>query len=297
MFLVELDGAAGHKGVVVVGCCNDASRLDPAILRPGRLERLIQVPLPDQAALAAILRHHLGDALPDADLPRLALLGLGSAGAEAERWVRGMRRRARHDRRGATLSDLEAEVRGRVSSRPLASLRRTAIHEAGHAVIVALERPGTVIAATIVPSRGLAGRVHWKGSDGRQPAFTRATLLAMLREALAGRAAKEELLGEASATSEGGLESDLSLATWLATVVVTALGLGQGQGALVWRGMPGPADVPALLAEQPDVAHGVAGMLDAAYAAARAVARRHAEVIRRLAQFAGGTRDCNGARG
>ncbi|WP_159994026.1 AAA family ATPase [Roseomonas sp. 18066] len=284
-FLEELDGAAGREGVVVVGCCNDASRLDPAILRPGRLERLIQVPLPDQAALAAILRHHLGEELPDADLPRLALLGLGSTGADAEQWVRGMRRRARHDRRGATFADLEAEVRGRVPSPPLASLRRTAIHEAGHAGLVALERPGAVIAATIVPSRGLAGRVHWKGSGAGQPAFTPATLLATLREALAGRAAEEELLGEASATSGGGVESDLARATWLATVAVTALGLTQGQGALVWRGMPDTANVPALLAEQPDVARGVAGMLDAAYAEARAVVRRHAGVIRRLADL------------
>ncbi|WP_419898643.1 AAA family ATPase [Roseomonas sp. USHLN139] len=212
-FLEELDGAAGREGVVVVGCCNDASRLDPAILRPGRLEHLIQVPLPDQAALAAILRHHLGDELPDADLPRLALIGLGSTGAEAERWVRGMRRRARNARRGATLLDLEAEVRGRASSPPPASLRRTAIHEAGHALMLALERPGAVIAATIVPSRGLAGRVHWKQVDETRPAFTRAALLATLREALAGRAAEEELLGEASATSGGGLESDLCRAT------------------------------------------------------------------------------------
>jgi cell division protease FtsH len=284
-FLEELDGAAGREGVVVVGCCNDASRLDPAILRPGRLERLIEVPMPDQMALAAILRHRLGDELPRADLARLALIGLGSTGAEAERWVRGMRRRARHDRREATFSDLEAEVRGTASSPPLASLRRTAIHEGGHAVVVALERPGALVAATIVPSRGLAGRVHWKGSDGGQPAFTRAVLLAMLREALAGRAAEEELLGEASATSGGGVESDLSRATWLATVAVTALGLDEGYGALVWRGMPDAADVPALLVEEPDVARRVAEMLDAAYAEARAVVRRHATVIRRLADL------------
>ncbi|MDJ0390066.1 AAA family ATPase [Roseomonas sp. E05] len=284
-FLEELDGAAGREGVVVVGCCNDASRLDPAILRPGRLERLIQVPLPDQAALAAILRHHLGDELPDADLSRLALIGLGSTGADAERWVRGMRRRARHDRRGGTLSDLEAEVRGRASSPPLASLNRTAVHEAGHAVMVALERPGALVAATIVPSRGLAGRVHWKQVDETRPALTRAALLATLREALAGRAAEEELLGGASATSGGGVESDLSRATWLATVAVTALGLDEGRDALVWRGMPDAADVPTLLAEQPDVARRVAGMLDAAYAEARTVVRRHAAVIRRLADL------------
>ncbi|WBV42518.1 AAA family ATPase [Pseudoroseomonas cervicalis] len=284
-FLEELEGVAGREGVVVVGCCNDASRLDPAILRPGRLERLIQVSLPDQTALAAILRHHLGDELPDADLARLALVGLGATGAEAERWVRGMRRRARHDRREAMLSDLEAEMGG---GRPRPSpdtLRRTAIHEAGHAVLIALQRPGALITATVLPSGSLMGRVHWKGSGGGQHALTRTEVLAILREALAGRAAEEELLGEVSSTSGGGTEIDLARATWLATAAVTALGLDGDGGALVWQGAPEPADVPALLAGHPKVARRVAGMLEAAYSEARAVVRRHAGVIRRLADL------------
>jgi hypothetical protein len=212
-FLEELDGAAGREGVVVVGCCNDASRLDPAILRPGRLERLIQVPLPDQAALAAILRHHLGDELPDVDLSRLALIGLGSTGAEAERWVRGMRRRARHDRRDATLPDLEAELCGGRSRPSPEALLRTAVHEAGHAVMIALQRPGALVTATVLPSGSLMGRVHWKNSADGQQTLTHAMVFAILREALAGRAAEEELLGEVSSTSGGGTESALCMAT------------------------------------------------------------------------------------
>lgn len=278
-FLEELDGGAARDGVVVLGCCNDASRIDPAILRPGRLERLIGVTLPDQAALAAILRHHLGGDLPGADLSRLALLGLGSTGAEAERWVRGMRRRARHDRREPTLADLEAELRGGGPRPSPEVLRRTAIHEAGHAVVTALGRPGAVVSVTVLAVGEHAGRVLLADPAGGQPAFTRAALSTLLREALAGRAAEEELLGEASAGSGGGTESDL------ATAAVTALGLDEGGGALVWRGLPDAAGVPDLLAMRPDVAGRVGEMLDAAYAEARSVVRKHGLAICRLADL------------
>ncbi|WP_176849597.1 AAA family ATPase [Belnapia rosea] len=284
-FLEELDGATGREGVVVVGCCNDASRLDPAILRPGRLERLIRVPLPDQTALAAILRHHLGGDLPGADLSQLALAGLGSTGAEAESWVRGMRRRARRARREPTLADLEAELRGRRPNPAKEFLRRTAIHEAGHAVATALGRPGALVSATVQASGDRFGQVLWTPRDGADTPFTRAALAALLRETLAGRAAEEELLGEASAGSGGGEDSDLATATRLATAAVTALGLDRGGGALVWRGLPAAADVPGLLAARPDVAHRVGSMLDAAYAEARALVRRHRVAVRSLADL------------
>ncbi|WP_149536748.1 AAA family ATPase [Siccirubricoccus phaeus] len=283
--LEELDGANGREGVVVLGCCNDASRLDPAILRPGRLERQIRVPLPDRAALAAILRHHLGGDLPGADLSRLALLGLGSTGAEAERWVRGMRRRARNARREPMLADLEAELRGGRPRPPEEFLRRTAVHEAGHAVAAALGRPGALVSATVLASGDRAGRVLWAQRDGADPSFTRAALATLLREVLAGRAAEEELLGEASAGSGGGADSDLATATRLATAAVTALGLDRGGGALVWRGLPEAADVPGLLAARPDVACRVGEMLDTAYAEARTLVRRHREAVERLAEL------------
>ena len=284
-FLEELDGARARDGVVVVGCCNDASRLDPAILRPGRLERLIRIPVPDRAALAAILRHHLGGDLPGADLTGIARNGQGASGAEAERWVRGMRRRARHGGRAPTLTDLDAEMRGGGQRLPDEALRRTAVHEAGHAVVTALERPGALVSASVQRRGDIMGRVVWAEQTGAEPVFTRALLGTMLCEALAGRAAEEELLGEASAGSGGGLDSDLAGATRLATAAVTALGLDQGGGALVWRGMPEVAEVPAILAARPDVARRVGEILDAAYAEARAIVRRRRAAVERLAEL------------
>ncbi len=284
-FLEELDGAAAREGVVVVGCCNDAGGIDPAILRPGRLERLINVPIPDQAALAAILRHHLGNELAAADLSRLTLLGLGSTGAEAERWVRGMRRRARHERRLPTVADLEAELRGGGEHPLPETTRRVAIHEAGHAVATAVGRPGVLVSATVLANGGHAGQVRWTQPGVGNPAVTRESLAAVLRELLAGRAAEEELLGAASAGSGGGATSDLATATRLATAAVTALGLDEGGGALVWRGMPDADDLPDLLAARPELARRVGEMLDAAYAEAKALVRRHGGAVSSLAEL------------
>lgn len=113
-----LDGAGGREGVVVVGACNHPDRLDPAIVRSGRLDRRIHIPLPDQAALRQIIRHHLGTDLADVDLADAAKAAVGASGADVERWVRGARRRTRTSNRPMVIKDLLAEVRGNYSPLP-----------------------------------------------------------------------------------------------------------------------------------------------------------------------------------
>ncbi len=147
--LEELDGVEGREGVVVVGACNDPGRLDPAIVRSGRLDRTIPVPLPDREALTGILRHHLGTDLPDAELSTATLLARGATGADCERWVRGARRRARHGGRGMTIDDLTDEIRGMRRERAPEETYRYAVHEAGHALMIALEFPGTLTGVSI----------------------------------------------------------------------------------------------------------------------------------------------------
>jgi hypothetical protein len=107
--LASLDGAVGRDGVVVVGACNHPQMLDPALTRAGRLDRHIKLSLPDATAIEKIMRFHLRDDLIGEDLTRLARRGLGATGADIEQWVRGARRRARHQRRGIMLEDLADE--------------------------------------------------------------------------------------------------------------------------------------------------------------------------------------------
>ena len=115
--LSEIDGASVHQGTVFVGACNLPEKLDPALVRSGRLDRHVRIGLPDRPALALILREHLGAELMDDDLSGAALAATGASGADCERLVRGARRRARTADRAMVLSDLMVEIGG--GRRPL----------------------------------------------------------------------------------------------------------------------------------------------------------------------------------
>ncbi|WP_237152174.1 AAA family ATPase [Oryzibacter oryziterrae] len=129
-----LDGVEGRDGLVVVGACNHPHLIDPAVLRSGRIDRMIEIPLPDAAARLAILRLHLNGNLDDADLSNIIRRTHDLSGADLERLVRGGRRRARKAGQPLQLTDLEAE-RPPLHKPCSDELRRMAIHEVGHAVV------------------------------------------------------------------------------------------------------------------------------------------------------------------
>jgi hypothetical protein len=108
--LQELDGPSPRDGVVVVGTCNDPSLLDPALVRPGRLERVLHLQLPDRDGVEGVLRVHLGNDLRDEPLPDIAALAHGMTGAEAEAAVRAAKRSARVLGRQLTRGDLLVAV-------------------------------------------------------------------------------------------------------------------------------------------------------------------------------------------
>ena len=131
--LAEIDGAEQHEGVVVVGACNYPHRIDPALVRSGRLDRHIRIRLPTRDDLGRIFREHLDADLVDQPIDKVVLLSVGSSGADVERYVRGARRRARKAGRAmGVVIDLLGEVNGQERSED--ELRLVAIHEAGHAV-------------------------------------------------------------------------------------------------------------------------------------------------------------------
>ncbi|MBC6716585.1 ATP-binding protein [Aurantimonas sp. DM33-3] len=87
-FLECLDGAEARTGVIVVGATNHPDLIDPAVRRPGRLDRDLRIPLPDTASRVGILRHHLGNDLLGVDLEPVAVRLEGASGAAIERAVR-----------------------------------------------------------------------------------------------------------------------------------------------------------------------------------------------------------------
>lgn len=199
--LEHVDGADRREGVVVVGATNHPSRIDAAMLRPGRLDRHIRIPLPDENGRMGILRWHLREHLGAADLSAVVARTAGWSGAALEQLVRDARRRARRSTIGLDLADLLACLPPVVPI-PERIRFRAAVHEAGHAVVaMALGRRFDFIeladAAMITSGRQAAG-----GMITSFPVFqeqTGQTLLDEICVVLAGMAAEEVIFGDRSA--------------------------------------------------------------------------------------------------
>jgi len=266
--LEHLDGVQGREGVVVIGATNHPELIDPAILRAGRLDRVISIPLPDRAALAAIFRVHLGDDLAGADLSQAALYAQGTTGADCEKAVRGARRRARNSKRPMVLDDLMAEIRGSAVERPAADRRVPAVHEAGHALVQALEQPGTLQYVSIREDTRSAGHISVETASAN---ITEAWLSMHLRGFLAGRAAEEVVCGQVTGGSGGTISSDLARATLLAVNAGTAMGLQK----LLWLGFWDDQNLATLLLSRPDLARQADERLAGAYAEVCGLLRQH----------------------
>jgi ATP-dependent Zn protease len=277
-FLEQLDGAFGRTGVVVIGCTNDASHLDPAIVRSGRLERLIRVPLPDEEGLQAIFWHHLDGALPGIEVPELARIAHArrAAGADVERWCRSARGTARRARRPMVAEDLLAEV-GTAPPPPFRQdLWLACVHEAGHALGYLSLGPGVLGSVRIRPeSRSLGFTQAWLPTD--RTFVTRAVLHGQLRALLAGRAAEVEVLGEASSGSGGADSSDLAVATRLAVMAVASMGLDEHPHALLWQPVGSASAADDILARDGEVRRRAAGLLNTAMEDARRLVQEHLE--------------------
>lgn len=220
-FLEQLDGLAGREGIIFIGASNDISRCDPAILRSGRLNRIIQVRMPAPEALEKIYRVRLRGALHDADLKEISLLSVGMTGADVERTVKDALRAARHEERSVSVDDLHRTI---VGSRDVSPERTNeiAIHEAGHILLDVLHFGPDDVHAVLLRRRESEG-VVWR--IRKQYALeTREDLTKALQVLLAGRAAEEIVIGRASIGSGGDHSSDLAAATRVASAMVVSLG-------------------------------------------------------------------------
>ena len=258
--LEELDGfdRSESAGVIVLAACNNPDRLDPALVRSGRLDRHIEIPLPDHPALVGIFRMHLATDLAGVDLRLAALAARGHTGADVERWVREARRAARKAARPLTLQDLLDAVRGGAPDWPADVRRRIGYHEAGHAIAQRSLGTGDPTAISINGGGGLS-----EASFGEIRALTREYLEKHLAALLAGRAAELLVFGDATAGAGGGADSDLARATRLALQIEAAFGLGHA-GPL-WLG---EATTPRDLLLMPDLRAAVRQTIDTAQAAA-----------------------------
>jgi cell division protease FtsH len=224
-FLLSLDNAVAGKraGIVVVSATNNIRGVDAAVLRPGRLERAIEIRRPEHAGVVNILRHHLDGELQEADLSDVAHLMDGSTGAEIMMAVRGARRIARYAGRALELDDLVQAI-APVDDIAPAALNRICIHEAAHAVASLVVLSGVLKRCMVGSTAGSAGRtLIQRDMDDlltRDSVERRAVVL------LAGRTAEQILIGDAGLGAGGDDESDLAQVTQLIATLHASTGLG-----------------------------------------------------------------------
>ncbi len=283
--LSEMDGFASDVRIVVLAATNRYDVLDPALTRPGRLDRVIQVPAPDRRGREAVLAVHTrGKELgPDVDLTLLARRTPGMTGADLaqvvnEACLEAARRAVPAVDGGCFDAAVATVALGRARTSALVTEHDrlvTAWHEAGHTV-AALVQPDAddPVSVSIVP-RGPAGGVTWmSGSDDQF--LTRRKAHARLCVSMAGRAG-EELLLDGEYTQ--GAHGDLAAASGLAYTMVTQHGMSSLGYAVV---SPDTVRMGGAVAERVHLE--VDRLLREAHHEAAALLRAHADLVRAIAE-------------
>ena len=231
--LVEMDGFSGNEGIIVLAATNRADVLDPALLRPGRFDRQIQVANPDKRARSEILKVHARNKrfAPDVNFDNIAQRTPGFSGAELANVLNEAALLAvRQSHHLITMADIDEAV-DRVMGGPAKKSRKytekerrlVAYHEAGHAVIgLTLEDANKVQKVTIVP-RGQAGGYNLMTPKEETYFQTKSQLKATISGFMGGRVSEEVFFGDVSS----GAHNDIEQATRIARMMVTELGMSE----------------------------------------------------------------------
>jgi len=240
--LVEMDGFEGNEGVIVIAATNRPDVLEPALLRPGRFDRQVVVPLPDIRGREQILKVHMRRVPLDKDVvPSLIARGTpGFSGADLANLVNEAALfAARANARVVSMELFEkakdkimmgAERRSMVMSED--EKRLTAYHEAGHA-IVGLEVPShdPVYKVSIIPRGRALGVTMFLPEEDRY-SYSKERLESQISSLFGGRIAEELIFGADSVTT--GASNDIQRATELARNMVTKWGLSNALGPMVY---------------------------------------------------------------
>lgn len=235
--LSEMDGFHQNEGVIVLGATNRRNDLDKALLRPGRFDVEVSVPVPDFLGRQQIIQLYLKKILhKDIDVQQLARGTTGFTGADLENMINQAALRAAID--GAdvvTMKHLE-NARDKVIMGPERKSRLpdeeaneiTAYHEAGHAIVGYYTKDASVLhKVTIIPRGQSLGHTAYLPKK-EQYHVTKSQLLAMMDTAMGGRAAEELIFGPEKITSGAG--DDLKRATKIAQNMVKDLGMSDKFG-------------------------------------------------------------------
>src|SRR5213594_4468496 len=238
--LVEMDGFEATMGVIVIAATNRPDVLDPALLRPGRFDRQVVVPLPDIRGREEILLVHMRKVpvAPDVKAEIIARGTPGFSGADlANLFNEAALFAARKNKRLVDMDDFErakdkivigAERRSMVM--PEEERRNTAFHESGHAVVAKLlPKTDPVHKVTIIP-RGRALGVTMQLPEQDRYSMDRERLLSTITVLFGGRIAEEVFMGQMTT----GASNDFERATQMARDMVTRYGMSDVLGPMVY---------------------------------------------------------------
>ncbi|MFC5490576.1 ATP-dependent zinc metalloprotease FtsH [Dokdonella soli] len=240
--LVEMDGFEGSEGVIVIAATNRPDVLDPALLRPGRFDRQVVVPLPDVKGREQILKVHMRKVPVSNDVEPLTIARgtPGFSGADLANLVNEAALfAARGNSREVSMQDFErakdkimmgAERRSMIMSDDEKKL--TAYHEAGHAIVgLSVPEHDPVHKVTIIP-RGRALGVTMFLPEADRYSYSKSSLESRLASLYGGRVAEELIFGEDKVTT--GASNDIQRATQLARDMVTKYGLSEELGPMTY---------------------------------------------------------------
>ncbi len=222
-----LDGFARRSGVVVIGATNHPESIDPAILRPGRLDRHFEIPLPDASTRQQIFQFHSGFVVPQDQKERFNRWTEGMSGAGLQQLARDGRRAARREESPFVFEHI-VQIAKPLIDLPAEHIRVAAYHEVGHAIVgleLGLELRSISITNQVF-SEGISTLGGAQFTAPRFPMKTRSYFLDQIAVLMAGIAAETLVFGEFTETATSDPRSDLSRATALATKIEACFGMG-----------------------------------------------------------------------
>lgn len=298
--LVEMDGFEGNEGVIVIAATNRPDVLDPALLRPGRFDRQVVVPLPDVKGREEILKVHMRK-VPMAKDVKPSILARGTpgfSGADLANLVNEAALfAARYNKKVVSMDEFEkakdkimmgSERRSMVMSDDEKKL--TAYHEAGHA-IVGLKVPDhdPVYKVTIIP-RGRALGVTMFLPEADRYSFSKRRLESQISSLFGGRIAEEMIFGKDAVTT--GASNDIERATDIARNMVTKWGFSEKLGPLTYSEDEGEVFLGRAVTKHKEVSDETASeidieirkFIDSNYERARTILQENENILHSMAE-------------
>ncbi|MBR4032225.1 MAG: ATP-dependent zinc metalloprotease FtsH [Clostridia bacterium] len=265
--LVEMDGFGSHEGIIVIAATNRPDVLDPALLRPGRFDRQITVNLPDINGRVDILKVHVRNKPlePSVDLKEIARMTVGFTGADLANLLNEAALLA--TRRGKSLIGMDdvSDAFIRIIAGPKKKARamkedekkKTAYHEAGHAMIAYHLELDPVQQISIIPSGRALGYTLNPPTEDKYSEY-KSILIKEISMLLGGRAAEEIVYGDVT----GGASNDIERATKTAKRMVMRLGMSDNLGPRTFGNDQGEVFLGRDFSASQDYSENIAAKID-----------------------------------